>query len=276
MSGVKGRVCLVTGASSGIGRATALELLRAGHTVYGLARRVERMDVLRDAGGHAIGADVTSDADLERAVRTVVDAQGRIDVLVNNAGTSVYGAAEDVPMERARQVFEVNLFGLARLTQLVLPHMRERRSGTIVNVSSIGGEIALPLGAWYHASKHALEGYSDSLREEVGRFGVRVVVVQPGIIRTEFGDDTPRELREISGHGAYADDAEWMARRAEAGFGPGSRASDPRVVGRAVVRIVAARDPRPRYAVGYLAGLLLWVNRLLPDRLYDKMVTRRA
>ncbi|MFF4615712.1 oxidoreductase [Nonomuraea jabiensis] len=273
---MSGRVCLVTGASSGIGRATALELLRAGHTVYGLARRVERMDVLRDAGGHAIGADVTSDADLERAVRTVIDAQGRIDVLVNNAGTSVYGAAEEVPMERARQVFEVNLFGLARLTQLVLPHMRERRSGTIVNISSIGGEIALPLGAWYHASKHALEGYSDSLRQEVGRFGVRVVVVQPGIIKTEFGDDTPRELREISGHGAYADDAEWMARRAEAGFGPHSRASDPRAVGRAVVRIVAARDPKPRYAVGYLAGLLLWVNRLLPDRLYDKMVTRRA
>ncbi|MGV9378638.1 oxidoreductase [Nonomuraea sp. NPDC003707] len=276
MSGVKGRVCLVTGASSGIGRATALELLRAGHTVYGLARRVERMDALRDAGGHAIGADVTSDADLERAVRTVLDEQGRIDVLVNNAGTSVYGATEEVPMERARQVFEVNLFGLARLTQLVLPHMRERRSGTIVNISSIGGEIALPLGAWYHASKHALEGYSDSLREEVGRFGVRVVVVQPGIIKTEFGDDTPRELREISGHGAYADDAEWMARRTEAGFGPGSKASDPSVVGRAVVRIVAARDPKPRYAVGYLAGLLLWVNRLLPDRLYDKMVTRRA
>ncbi|MET7329553.1 oxidoreductase [Nonomuraea sp. NPDC005650] len=273
---MSGRVCVVTGASSGIGRATALELLRAGHTVYGLARRVERMEVIREAGGHAIGADVTAEADLERAVRTVLDEQGRIDVLVNNAGTSVYGAAEEVPLKRARQVFEVNLFGLARLTQLVLPHMRERRSGTIVNISSIGGEIALPLGAWYHASKHALEGYSDSLRQEVGRFGVRVVVVRPGIIATEFGDDTPRELREISGHGPYADVAEWMAAGAEKGFGPGSRASDPRVVGRAVARIVATRDPKPRYAVGYLAGLMLWVNRLLPDRLYDKMVTRRA
>ncbi|MEV4114366.1 oxidoreductase [Nonomuraea sp. NPDC049695] len=273
---MSGKVCLVTGASSGIGRATALELLRAGHTVYGLARRVEKMDVIRDAGGHAIGADVTSEADLDRAVQTVLDQHQRIDVLVNNAGTAVHGAVEEVPMERARQVFEVNLFGLARLTQLVLPQMRERRSGTIVNISSIAGEISLPLGAWYHASKHALEAYSDSLRQEVSRFGVRVVVVQPGIIKTGFEDETPRQLREISGHGPYAEIAEWMARQAEEGFGPGSKASDPRVVGRAVARIVAARAPKPRYAVGYLADLLLWVNRILPDRLYDKMVTRQA
>ncbi|MEV0383534.1 oxidoreductase [Nonomuraea sp. NPDC050643] len=266
----------MTGASSGIGRATALELLDAGHTVYGVARRVERMEPLRAAGGHPIGADVTGQADLERVVRTVLDAHGRVDVLVNNAGVGGYGSAEEVPIEHARHVFEVNVFAPARLIRLVLPHMRERGSGTIVNVSSIGGEIALPLGAWYHASKHALEAYSDSLRQEAGRFGVHVVVVQPGIIKTEFQDDTPRELREFSGRGPYREMVEAMARKTEAGFGPDSKASDPSVVGRCIRRIVATPAPRPRYAVGYLARLLLTVNRILPDRLYDKMVTRQA
>ncbi|TMR36628.1 SDR family NAD(P)-dependent oxidoreductase [Nonomuraea zeae] len=271
-----GKVCLVTGASAGIGRAIALELLRAGHTVYGLARRVERMEEIRAAGGHPIGMDVTREGDLDRVVRTVLAERGRIDVLVNNAGTAVHGATEEVPLDRARRVFEVNLFGLAALTHRVLPGMRARRSGTIVNISSIGGEITLPMGAWYYASKHALEAYSDTLRQEVRRFGVRVVVVQPGIIRTGFEDDTPRDLREISGRGPYAETAEWMARRAEEATGPGSKGSDPAVVARCVSDVVAAADPKPRYSVGYLADLLLWVNRLLPDRLYDKLVTRRA
>ncbi|NUR88235.1 MAG: SDR family NAD(P)-dependent oxidoreductase [Nonomuraea sp.] len=273
---MSGKVCLVTGASAGIGRAIALELLRAGHTVHGLARRVDRMDVLARAGGHPIGADVTSEADLQRAVAAVLDAHGRIDVLVNNAGSVVHGAAEDVPIERARDVFEVNLFGPARLVQLVLPHMRERRTGTIVNISSIGGEIALPLGAWYYASKHAMEAYSDTLRQETGPFGVRVVVVQPGIIRTGFENDTPRQLRELSGHGAYAATAEWMARRAERAVGERAPGSDPEVVGRLVARIADTASPRARYAVGKYARLLLWLNRLLPDRVYDKMVTRQA
>ncbi|MEU6717196.1 oxidoreductase [Nonomuraea sp. NPDC046802] len=271
-----GRVCLVTGASSGIGQAIALELLRAGHTVYGVARRVEKMEVLRTAGGHALGMDVTSERDLERVVATVVAEQGRIDVLVNNAGTAVHGATEEVPIARAREVFEVNLFGPARLTQLVLPHMRERHAGAIVNISSIGGEIALPLGAWYYASKHAMEAFSDTLRQEMGPFGVRVVVVQPGIIRTGFESDMPRQVREYSGSGPYAKLAEFSARRAEQSFEPGAKASDPLVVARAVRRIVATPDPKPRYAVGYLAKALLRLNRLLPDRLFDKMVTRNA
>ena len=195
------KIVLITGASSGIGRATALELLRAGHTVYGGARRVESLDAVGDAGGHPLAMDVTRAVDLERAVRTVLDRQGRIDVLVNNAGFGLYGAAEDVPLDRARYQLEVNLFGPARLTQLVLPHLRRQRSGTIVNVSSMGGEITFPLGAWYHASKHALEAYSDALRQEVKRFGIDVVLIQPGLIRTEFGDVTANGVRELSGRG---------------------------------------------------------------------------
>ncbi|MFF4414419.1 oxidoreductase [Streptosporangium sp. NPDC001559] len=264
------KICLVTGASSGIGRATALELRRAGHIVYGAARRVDRMTELRQAGGYALAMDVTREDDLGRVVDAVLNERHRIDVLVNNAGAGLHGAVEDVPVERARRLFEVNLFGPARLTQLVLPHMRERRSGTIVNVSSIAGEISLPLVAWYHASKHALETYSDSLRQECRSFGVHVVVVQPGIIRTEFEQDTPRELRETSGHGAYGALAESMASRAEGN----TRGSAPAVVARTIRSAVESPRPKPRYPVGYLARTLLALNRILPDRAFDALVTK--
>ncbi|WP_435581707.1 oxidoreductase [Amycolatopsis thermoflava] len=265
------RVCLVTGASSGIGLATALELLRGGHVVYGAARRVARMAPVRDAGGHALAMDAREGEDLERAVATVVEEQGRIDVLVNNAGTVLHGAVEDVPLALARDQLEVNLLAPARLVQLVLPHMRERRSGTIVNVSSIGGEIALPLGAWYYAAKHALEAFSDTLRMEVAPFGIEVVVVQPGIIRTGFEDGTAAQLREFSGAGAYREMAESMAERAAAGLSEGS---DPAVVADVIRRAVESGRPETRYAVGWMAEKLLELNRTLPDREFDALVTR--
>jgi short-subunit dehydrogenase len=268
------KTCLVTGASSGIGHATALELLRAGYTVYGVARRVDKMDDIRAAGGYVLPMDISNEADIGRVVRTILDEQGRIDAVVNSAGTGIHGAIEDVPLDRARHLFEVNLFGMARLIQLVLPFMRQQRSGTIVNISSIGGEIALPLGAWYYASKHALEAFSDTLRQEVTRFGIRVVIVQPGIIKTEFEKDTPQELRAFSGRGAYANVAEAMAKRAETSLGEGSRASDPAVVARAIRSAIESAKPKPRYAVGYLARTLLLLNQLLPVRTFDRMVTR--
>jgi short-subunit dehydrogenase len=267
------RTCLITGASSGIGHATALELIRAGHVVYGAARRVERMNDLRAAGGHVLGLDISDPAAIERAVRSVLDEQGHIDVLVNNAGLSLHGAVEDSSIDRARSVFEINLFGPARLTQLVLPQMRERGSGTIVNVSSIGGEIAAPLSAWYYASKHALEAYSDSLRQELRPFGVDVVIIQPGIIRTEFEKEMPRELLAVSGRGAYRGLAEKMAAKAETAMGPGTKASDPLVIARAIRAAVETASPKPRYAVGYLATVMLLLNRLLPDRAFDRLVS---
>ncbi|GAA3675000.1 oxidoreductase [Nonomuraea antimicrobica] len=269
------KICLVTGASSGIGHATALELLAAGHVVYGAARRVHRMAAIREAGGHALPMDVTEDADLLRVVGTVLDAHDRIDVLVNNAGVVVHGAVEDTPIATARTHFEVNVLAPARLCQLVLPHMRRKGSGTIVNVSSIGGEIALPLGAWYHASKHALEAFSDTLRMEVGPFGVDVVVIQPGIIRTDFEADTARQLREISGNGAYGRIAEAMARAAElnARAGADGPATDPRVVAETILRAVEAERPQTRYVVGLHAEALLELNRSLPDREFDARIT---
>ncbi|MFI6321067.1 oxidoreductase [Nonomuraea sp. NPDC050556] len=264
------KVCLVTGASSGIGLATALDLLRAGHVVYGAARRVPLMDPIVEAGGHALPMDATSQEDLARAVSTVVEAEGRIDALVNNAGTVLHGAVEDVPLDLAREQFEVNVLAPARLVQLVLPHMRAQRSGTIVNVSSIGGEIALPLGAWYYASKHALEAFSDTLRMEVEPFGIHVVVIQPGIIRTSFEDQTSAQLREMSGAGAYAEVAEAMAQRAETGLSEGS---DPGVVATAIREAIESDRPDTRYAVGHLADKLLELNRTLPDRAFDDLVT---
>ncbi|MFI7124849.1 oxidoreductase [Nonomuraea sp. NPDC050153] len=269
------KVCLVTGASSGIGHATALELLHAGHFVYGAARRVHRMMAkLRDAGGRTLPVDVTKEEDLKRAVDTVLDECGRIDVLVNNAGAVVHGAVEDTPLAMARDLFEVNVFAAARLAQLVLPGMRQRGSGTIVNVSSIGGEVAFPLGAWYYASKHALEAFSDTLRMETAQFGVDVVVVQPGIIRTDFEAGTARQLREISGGGAYREMAAAMARAAEAPVGDrGDQATDPGVVATTIREAVESDRPETRYVVGWQAEALLQLNRSLSDREFDARIT---
>jgi short-subunit dehydrogenase len=217
--------------------------------------------------------DVTNDADLVRVVQTIIGEQGRIDALVNNAGFGLYGAAEDVPLEQARYQLDVNLFGPARLIQLVLPHMREQRSGRIVNVSSMGGQITFPLGAWYHASKHALEAYSDALRQEVKGFGIDVVLIQPGLIKTEFGTVSSGAVRRYSGDGPYSELAEGMAKSTERIYAEGSRASDPSVVAKAVRKAVETARPKPRYAVGYMAKPLMTLDKLLPDRLFDRIMT---
>ena len=268
------KVALVTGASSGIGRATALELLRAGYTVYGTARNVESLDAVQEAGGNVLAMDVTKEDDAARAVETIAEAHGRIDVLVNNAGYGLYGAAEDVPLEDARYQFEVNLFGPARLTQLVLPYMRAQHSGTIVNVSSMGGQITFPLGAWYHASKHALEAFSDALRMEVAPFGIRVVIVQPGLIKTEFGGVSSRAVREYSGNGPYGELAESFARSTERSYDEQGRSSDPSVVAKAILKAVESTHPKTRYVVGRMARPLMALDAVLPDRAFDRIMTR--
>ena len=197
------KVALVTGASSGIGEETARLLHEAGFTTYAVARRVDRMAGLADAGVHTFAMDVTDDASMTAGVLRVLDEQGRVDVLVNNAGYGSYGAVEDVPIEEARRQFEVNVFGLARLTQLVTPTMREQGSGRIINVSSIGGKFYEPLGAWYHATKFAVEGFSDSLRLELAPFGIHVVIIEPGPIITEWNTISRDSLTEVSRGGAY-------------------------------------------------------------------------
>jgi NAD(P)-dependent dehydrogenase (short-subunit alcohol dehydrogenase family) len=269
------KVALVTGASSGIGADTALRLKEAGYTVYGAARRTERMSSLRDAGVNVLRLDVTDDDSIRTAVETIMGESGRIDVLVNNAGYGSYGSIEDVPMDEARAQIEVNVFGLARLTQLVLPHMRAQGGGTIINISSMGGEFTTLLGGWYHASKYAVEALSDALRMETRQHGIRVIVVQPGSIRTEWGAIAGKKLKETSRTGAYSTLADGAAKALAASSEPNARnTSDPAVIGKTIVKIANARRPRTRYRVGFGARPLVFLRRLLSDRAFDSLMRR--
>lgn len=273
MASVKGKVALVTGASSGIGKASAGALHEAGFVVYATARHPEKLTDLEATGLRTLRLDVTDEESMSAAVAGVEYEHGAIDVLVNNAGFGLFGAAEDLPLEEARRQFEVNVFGPARLTQLVVPNMRRQGSGTIVNVTSMGGEVTFPLGAWYHASKHALEAYSDALRQEVKRFGIDVVLIQPGFIKTGFNGIASQAVLEHSSRGAYRTLAEAMAKSTEQLNGENSKASDPSVVANAIRKAVESERPKPRYAAGYMAKPLLTLNRLLPDRVFDRIAT---
>ena len=272
------KVVLVTGASSGIGEETVKALLKAGCVVYAGARRVDRMQPLAAAGARLLALDVTDEASTAAAVETVVKEAGRIDVLVNNAGYGSYGALEDVPLEEARRQFDVNIFGLARLIQLVLPAMRAQRSGRIVNISSIGGKFGEPFGCWYHATKFAVEGLSDSLRMELHPFGIDVVVIQPGAIVTEWNTLAREGLMKYSGDSAYREGARAHA-RLMASADQGSMPSPPSVVARTILQAVQAAKPRTRYATGGGAHLILFLRRILSDRIFDavmRMAERQA
>jgi NAD(P)-dependent dehydrogenase (short-subunit alcohol dehydrogenase family) len=266
-------VALVTGASSGIGEAAARELHSQGFVVYAAARRAERLADLAGAGMHAVSMDVTDDASASAAVRQIIDEQGRIDVLVNNAGYGSYGALEDVDLSEARYQFEVNVFGLARLIQLVTPQMREQRSGRIINVSSMGGKIYEPLGAWYHATKFAVEGLSDSLRLELRPFGIKVVIIEPGAIRTEWASIAADKLEQTSGATAYAEQARTVGGVLRSTDTHPRRATDPSVVGKVIARAATASRPRTRYVTGFAARPLLLARRVLPDRGFDQIMT---
>ncbi|MET8450865.1 oxidoreductase [Streptomyces sp. NPDC005209] len=271
------KVALVTGASSGIGEAIARHLKEAGYTVYGAARRVDRMAALAEDGVHTLSLDVTDEASLTAAIKRIIDAEGRIDVLVNNAGYGSYGALEDVSLDEARAQIEVNVFGLARLTQLVLPHMRAQRSGTVVNISSMGGKFTTPLGAWYHASKYAVEALSDALRMETRPFGIHVTVVEPGSIQTEWGDIAADKLRRTSGgDGPYAKQAEAMAKTLEGSSRGGRMTSPPAVIARTVTKAATARRPKTRYRAGFGATPLVLLSRILPDRTFDALIKRAS
>jgi NAD(P)-dependent dehydrogenase (short-subunit alcohol dehydrogenase family) len=268
VSNQKSPVALVTGASSGMGKDFALRLLTEGYVVYSGARRVERMSDLASAGCEVIALDVTDDASMVSAVERIIREQGRIDVLINNAGYGQYGALEDVPMDMGRRQLETNLIGPARLIQLCLPHMRARRYGKIFNISSIGGKVASPIGGWYHTSKFALEGYSDALRNEVSRFGIDVVVIEPGGIETEWSGIACDEAERYSGQGAYADFVgKFRKLQTQLGANP-----PPSVITTLIIKAIKARRPATRYHGGRLAGPLLFLRRMLSDRMLDALI----
>jgi NAD(P)-dependent dehydrogenase (short-subunit alcohol dehydrogenase family) len=267
------KVALVTGGSSGIGESTAIALVEAGFTVYAAARRVERMARLTDHGVRPLAMDVTDDGSMRAGVQRILDETGRLDVLVNNAGYGSYGALEDVPLEEARAQFEVNVFGAARLTQLVLPAMRAQRSGKVVNITSMGGKIPTPLGAWYHATKYALEGLSDCLRMEVKPFGIDVIVIEPGGIRTEWPGIAAEKVRAVSSENPYSPQGNAVAESLTS-ESTAKRSSEPTVIANAITKAVTTRRPKTRYAVGFGAKPMIFLHDVLPDRTFDSFIQR--
>lgn len=264
------RIAMVTGASTGIGFDTAIALSAAGFTVYAGARRVEKMEPLKPHGITVMSLDVTSEESMASAVALVEAAHGHIDVLVNNAGYGSYGSFEEVPLAEGRRQFDVNVMGLARMTQLVIPGMRAAGSGRIINVTSIGGKIYEPLGAWYHGTKFAVEGMSDALRLELKPHGIDVVIIEPSGTNSEWGTIAGESLLSTSGDGPYQQQAHVVAAALASTSGEGHVLSTPaRVVANAIVRAATAKRPRTRYPVGRGAWSVLAMRRILPDRAFD-------
>lgn len=263
------RIALVTGASSGIGKETAKLLAQKGFTVYGAARRVEKMTELKDAGVKLLTMDVTDEDSMVKGVNEILRNENRIDILVNNAGYGSFGALEDVPITEAKYQFEVNIFGLARLTQLVLPTMRKQHSGKIINLSSIAGKLGEPHGVWYHATKYAVEGLSDSLRMELKQFGINVVIIEPGAILTEWSTIARENLLKVSGNSDYKTLANKHANMlAQAD----KRGSKPIVVAKTIVKAALAKNPKTRYATGGGAKIILFLRRVLSDKMFDSVL----
>lgn len=266
------KVILITGASSGMGKDAALRLVKAGHTVYGAARRISKMQDIVAAGGNAIQLDITEKDSIQAAVQRVINEQGRIDILWNNAGYSVNGAVEDVSYEDAKRQFEVNLFGLAEVTKAVLPYMRSQKSGKIINTSSVGGKIYFPLSAWYIASKHALEGWSDCLRIELKHFNIDVVILEPGGVSTEFNDVLNDPLLERSKGGPYEEMSRKLSETITATNKESGRAAPASVISNVITKIVNSKHPKTRYVAGSNARSLLFMRSILSDRLYDRLM----
>jgi NAD(P)-dependent dehydrogenase (short-subunit alcohol dehydrogenase family) len=270
------KAVLVTGCSSGIGRATAEHLASRGWRVYATARRPESIADLQDTGCTTLALDVTDGESMQAAVRAVEDEHGAVGVLVNNAGYSQSGAIEDVPMDEVRRQFETNVFGLARMCQLVLPGMRRQHWGRIVNLSSMGGRFTFPGGGYYHATKHAVEAISDALRFEVAGFGIQVVIIEPGLIRTRFGEAAVGSIKGgVTGDGPYAEFNAAVAESTKSVYEEGPLArlgGGPETVAQAVEKAITARRPKTRYKVTPSARMILTTRRLLPDRAWDSFL----
>lgn len=274
MNSTSKRVALVTGASSGIGKATAEALIKDGYIVYAVARRVEIMDDLKALGCIPMKMDVTKEEDVVAVLKQIEQDHGGVDILVNNAGLSVYGSVEETDIDTARYQFDVNFFGLGRLTQLVLPHMRQQGWGKIVNVSSGEGKVHAPLAAWYVSSKFALEGFSDCLRAETAQFGIDVVVVRPGAIDTEITGGFIDPLLQTSGNGPYGAIAQKMAAWFRNMSAERGTASPPNVIAETILTAINAARPKTRYAAGVGVSQAIFFRRILSDRLFDRFMMR--
>ncbi|MBD5633066.1 MAG: SDR family NAD(P)-dependent oxidoreductase [Candidatus Eremiobacteraeota bacterium] len=270
MNNTESPVAIVTGASSGIGKSVARKLLERGYRVHAGARRTDAMADLATLGARVHHLDLTKPESIEAFVAAVLDEGDRIDVLVNNAGYGFYGAVEETPMADARAQMDVNVFGLAHAIQLVLPAMRRRRTGRILNVTSIGGKIWSPLGAWYHASKFAVEGLSDCLRNEVRPFGIDVVVIEPAGTATEWTGVALDNVRKVSGSGPYAP----ILAGAAAVFTSEQGQQSADGCAEVVVRAATVAKPKARYATSPAARVILFLRWILPDVAFDGLPGR--
>jgi NAD(P)-dependent dehydrogenase (short-subunit alcohol dehydrogenase family) len=267
------KAVLITGCSTGIGRATALRLARAGWKVYATARRPETLAELADAGCETLALDVTDEQSMQSAVAHVEAAEGAVGVLINNAGYSQSGAIETVPLDTVRRQFETNVFGLVRLTQLVLPKMREQRWGKIVNLGSMGGRLSFPGGGHYHATKHALEAISDAMRYELRGFGIDVTLLEPGLITTEFGETATASMAavEIDGDDPYATFNTTVGAVTKGAYEGPMRllGGGPDRVAKTIERTLKRRNPPARITITPSAKLTLGLRRILPDRVWE-------
>jgi NAD(P)-dependent dehydrogenase (short-subunit alcohol dehydrogenase family) len=277
------KAVLITGCSSGIGRATALRLVRSGWRVYATARRPEAIGELRDAGCRTLALDVTSEPSMGAAVEAVERAEGAVGVLINNAGYSQSGAIETVSIDAARRQFETNVFGLVRLTQLVLPKVRAQRWGKIVNVGSMGGRLTFPGGGYYHATKHALEAISDALRFELRGFGIDVILLEPGLITTDFGEVAAASMSENSSNSPPDGDDPYAQFNVTVGAvtkgaydGPLRRlGGGPERVAKAIEKALTRRRPPARVTITPSAKLTIATRRVLSDRAWDAAMRRQ-
>ncbi|MGB0098332.1 MAG: oxidoreductase [Solirubrobacteraceae bacterium] len=271
---MESRAALITGCSSGIGHATAQRLAAEGWKVYATARRPETIADLAAKGATTLALDVTDEQSMSAAVNALVEAEGAVGVLVNNAGYSQSGAVETVPIDQVRRQFETNVFGLTRMCQLVLPGMREQRWGKIVNIGSMGGRLTFPGGGIYHATKYAVEAISDALRFEVRGFGVDVILVEPGLIVTNFGEAAAASVSETGEGGPYAHFNHKVASlTVDAYQGPMAKlGGSPETVAKTIADALRSARPKARYPVTASAHLMINQRRLTPDRLWDLMM----
>ncbi len=265
---------LITGCSSGIGRATAERLGDAGWNVYATARRPEAIEELKSHGCKTLALDCDDETSMSAAVAEVERDGGSVGALVNNAGYSQSGALETVPMDSVRSQFETNVFGLLRMCQLVLPGMRRAGSGRIVNISSMGGKLTFPGGGVYHATKHAVEALSDALRFEVGGFGIDVVVLEPGLIVTNFGEAAVGSMAEVESDGPYGAFNRQVAEVTAGAYrGPMAKfGGGPETVAAKIEKALTARRPSTRYKVTASARVVMGVRRAMSDRMWDRFV----
>ena len=266
----KQKVVLITGTAYGIGKSTAELLIDKGHIVYGGDILVEENLYLNDIGGTALEMDVTNQEHVDKAINQIISEQGRVDVLVNNAGLGVYGAIEDVSMEDIYYQYDVNLFGLARVTKAVLPYMREEESGLIINISSVLGETYGPLAGWYLSTKHALEGWSDALRVELKEFDIDVVVVQPGAINTNFSNVTKTYIDKYRENSAYQH--LYGEPITDTGNEVLSNQSDPIVIAKVINKAMNARNPKTRYAAGAYSKIGIFLRKIMTDKMFDRFI----